>query len=56
LDNLLQHLIIGGETMKATDFIDVDKDTHAFNEWFDNCENLIAYDIIVSDDDYNNIM
>ncbi|CAF4777045.1 unnamed protein product, partial [Rotaria sp. Silwood2] len=39
------------ESKNADDFIDTDKDVPAFNEWFDNCENLIACDVIELHDD-----
>ncbi|CAF3232233.1 unnamed protein product [Rotaria sp. Silwood2] len=51
LDHLLQYVTIGGQKMSAGDFIDMDKDVPAFNEWFDNCENLIGCDVIELHDD-----
>ncbi|CAF4815678.1 unnamed protein product, partial [Rotaria socialis] len=29
----------------------IDNDTPAYNEWFDNCEHLVACDIKIQDDD-----
>ncbi|CAF3815120.1 unnamed protein product [Rotaria sordida] len=51
LDDLLQHVTIGGQTMKASDFIELDKDIPPFNIWFDNCERLMASDLIEFNDD-----
>lgn len=50
LNNLLQHVSIGGQTMNATDFVNIDNDVPAFNEWNDNCEYLIGCDMIELDD------
>ncbi len=35
--------------ISITDFIDTDKDTPVFNEWFDNCEHFISCDLIELD-------
>ena len=51
LDHFLQNITIGGQTMKAGDFVDMDNDTPVFNEWFDNCENILACDINEQDDE-----
>jgi hypothetical protein len=53
LDNLLQHVSIGGQTMNAADFVDIDIDVPAYNEWFDNYEQLVICDIKEQDDDYD---
>ncbi|CAF0817642.1 unnamed protein product [Rotaria sordida] len=54
LEHLLQYVTMGGQKMSASDFIDIDKDVPTFNELFDNCENLMARDIIQLDDDNGN--
>ncbi|CAF1110764.1 unnamed protein product [Rotaria sordida] len=51
LDNLLQHITIGGQAMKAGDFVDIDNDIPAFNKWFDSCENILVCDVNEQDDD-----
>ncbi|CAF4770373.1 unnamed protein product [Rotaria socialis] len=51
LNDLLQHVTIDGQTMNAVDFIGIDNDTPAYNEWFDNCEHLVACDIKKQNDD-----
>ncbi|CAF1023635.1 unnamed protein product [Rotaria sordida] len=53
LDDLLQHVTIGGQTMNAADFVDIDNDTPAYNEWFDSCEQLVVCDIKEQNDDYD---
>ncbi|CAF3630394.1 unnamed protein product [Rotaria socialis] len=53
LDDLLEHVTIGGQTMNAADFVDIDNDTPAYNEWFDQCEQLVLCEIKGQDDDYN---
>ncbi|CAF1258618.1 unnamed protein product [Rotaria sordida] len=52
LDDLLQHVTIGGQTMNAADFVDIDNDTPEYNEWFDQCEQLVLCDIKEQDNDY----
>ena len=40
--------------MNAAEFVDMDNDTPAFNEWFDNCEHILscdANDQVDGDDD-----
>ncbi|CAF4213616.1 unnamed protein product [Rotaria sordida] len=54
LDNLLQHITIGGQAMKADDFVEIDNDIPAFNEWFDSCENILVCDVNEQDDDDSN--
>ncbi|CAF3309291.1 unnamed protein product [Rotaria socialis] len=39
--------------MNAADFVDIDNDTPAYNEWFDQCEQLVLCEIKGQDDDYN---
>jgi hypothetical protein len=39
--------------MIITAFIDIDKDTPVFNEWFDKYEHFISCDVIELDDDDN---
>ena len=53
LDDLLQHVTIGSQTMNAADFVDIDNDTPAYNEWFDSCEQLVVCDIKEQNDDYD---
>ncbi|CAF1597859.1 unnamed protein product [Rotaria magnacalcarata] len=53
LDDLLEYATIGGQTMNAADFVDIDNDTLAYNEWFDQCEQLVLCDIKGQDDDYD---
>jgi hypothetical protein len=40
--------------MNSTDFVDIDNDTPAFNNWFNSCENILAYDVNEQDDDDSN--
>jgi hypothetical protein len=40
--------------MKAIDFVDIDNDTSAFNEWFTSCEKILACDINEQGDDNSN--
>lgn len=49
LNDLLQHVSIDGQTMNATDFINIDTDVPVFNEWNDNCEYLIDCDMVELD-------
>ncbi|CAF2189462.1 unnamed protein product [Rotaria magnacalcarata] len=44
LDLLLVHLNIGGQSLSAIEFIEVDEDTSAFNEWNDVDNSLIIVD------------
>ena len=50
LNNLLQHVSIGGQTMNATDFVNIDEDVPAFREWNNNCEYVIDCDMLELDD------
>ena len=51
LDDLLQHVMIGGQRMNASDFVDMNEDMPAFNLWYDDCERLLTTDLIEVDDD-----
>jgi hypothetical protein len=44
LDTLLAHINIGGHSLTANEFVEIDYETPAFNEWNDIDENLIAVD------------
>ena len=50
LDLLLVHVNIGGQSLSAIEFIEVDEETPAFNEWDDVDNNLI----IVAEQRHNN--
>lgn len=41
LDTLLTHLQIGGQSLSANEFVEMDADIPAFNEWNDSNDNLI---------------
>ncbi|CAF1920308.1 unnamed protein product [Rotaria magnacalcarata] len=47
---LLAHLNVGGQSLSATEFIEVDEETSAFNEWNDVKNSMI----IVGEQRYNN--
>ena len=51
LDDLLQHITIGGQRMNASDFVDMHEDMSAFNLWYDDCERLLTTDLIALDGD-----
>jgi len=38
----------------AADFVYIDNDISAFNEWFSSCENIFVYDVNEQDDDNSN--
>ncbi|CAF3934434.1 unnamed protein product, partial [Adineta steineri] len=44
LDTLLTHLNIDGHSFTANEFIEIDSETPAFNEWNDTNDNLIVVD------------
>ena len=44
LDALLGHISIGGQSLSASEFVELDDDTPAFNEWSDGDEDLIIVD------------
>jgi hypothetical protein len=44
LDMLLSHVSIGGQSLSASEFVEVDDETPAFNEWNDPGEPLIVVD------------
>ncbi|CAF4851692.1 unnamed protein product, partial [Rotaria socialis] len=44
LDTLLTHITIGGLSLTANEFIEIDSETPVFNEWNDINDNLIAVD------------
>ena len=51
LDDSLKHIMIGGQRMHASDFVDMDEDVPAFNLWYDDCERLLTTGLIELDDD-----
>ena len=55
LDEYLKNITIDGQTMNVVEFVDIDDDTPAFDEWFDSCENILSCDTNeqVEDDDDN---
>ncbi|CAF4408148.1 unnamed protein product [Rotaria sp. Silwood2] len=50
LNSVLKHLTIGGDIMSATDFVSIDDDVPAFNEWDDGNEKILAIDGISNED------
>ncbi|CAF1622589.1 unnamed protein product [Adineta ricciae] len=54
LDKVLRHVSISGTSMSATDFVDVDADLPAFNEWNDDSEKLISIHVIPNEDPAQN--
>ena len=42
LDMLLAHVSIGGQSLSASEFVEVDDETPAFNEWNDPSDHLIV--------------
>jgi hypothetical protein len=44
LDTLLTHIHIVGQSLSASEFVEMDSDTPAFNEWDDSDDNLIIVD------------
>ena len=50
LDLILVHLNISGQSLSATDFIEMDEETPVFNEWNDVDNSLI----IIDEQHYNN--
>ena len=50
LDMLLAHVSIGGRSLSASEFVDVDDETPAFNEWNDPGDHLI----VINEDFGNN--
>ncbi|CAF4026659.1 unnamed protein product [Rotaria sp. Silwood1] len=44
LDTLLTHITIGGHSLNANEFVEIDSETSAFNEWNDIDDNLIVVD------------
>ncbi|CAF4046731.1 unnamed protein product [Rotaria sp. Silwood1] len=51
LGGILQDIFIGDHRMTAIDFVDVNNDILTFNEWFDNCENIVTCDVNEEEED-----
>ncbi|CAF3653892.1 unnamed protein product [Rotaria sp. Silwood1] len=51
LGGILQDIFIGDCRMTAIDFVDVNNDILTFNEWFDNCENIVTWDVNEEEED-----
>ncbi|CAF1460012.1 unnamed protein product [Rotaria sordida] len=44
LDTLLTHITIGGHSLNANEFVEIDSETPVFNEWNDIDDNLVVID------------
>ncbi|CAF4468475.1 unnamed protein product, partial [Rotaria sp. Silwood2] len=50
LDKILEHIFIGGTGMPAIDFVGVDDNLPAFNEWNDNSKKLLSINVVSNED------
>ncbi len=54
LDELLQHVHIGGQNMTADQFVNIDINAPSFNEWSNNSDDPLVINIVSNEDDEDN--